>query len=87
VVTYIPFGALTDEAAGVFNTGLGKILGGAIPGIERATMMPFRTTGSFQKHETKPDLELFGKEFLTNLRPDKAIGNVLDDLLNKKKDK
>lgn len=87
VITYIPFGALTDEAAGMFNTGLGKALGGAIPGIEKATMMPFRTSGSFEKHETKPDLELFGKEFINNIRPDKAIPGLLDDLLKKKKDK
>ncbi len=87
VITYIPFGALTDEAAGLFNTNLGKIVGGAVPGLEKATMVPFRTKGTFEKQETKPDLELFGKEFLTNLRPDKAVGNVLEDLLKKKKDK
>lgn len=87
VITYIPFGVLTDEAAGLFNTGAGKLVGGAIPGLEKATMVPFRTKGTFEKQETKPDIELFGKEFLTNLRPDKAVGNVLDDLLKKKKDK
>lgn len=84
VLTFIPFGALTDEAAGLFNTDLGKVLGGALPTIEQATMVPFRTTGSFAEPETRPDMELFAREFGRSLlRPDQIIGGGLEDLLKK----
>ncbi len=80
VVTYIPLGALTDEAAGIFNSGLGKLLGGAVPSIERATMVPWRTKGTFERHTTRPDLELFVKEFGRNLL---GPGKLLEDLLKR----
>jgi len=84
VLTFIPFGALTDEAAGLFNTDLGKILGGALPTIEKATMVPFRTSGSFSSPQTKPDMELFVREFgRTLLRPDQLLGGTIEDLLKK----
>jgi hypothetical protein len=84
VTTFVPFGALTDEAAGMFNTGLGKALGGALPTIEKATMVPFRTTGSFDKPDTRPDLEVFAKQLgKTLLRPDQLIGGSLKDALKK----
>lgn len=76
VVTYIPLGAITDEAAGLFNTGAGKLIGGAIPLVEQATMMPFRTSGSFDNPRTRPDAELFAKEFIGTIRPDKIIKDI-----------
>jgi hypothetical protein len=84
VITYVPFGALTDQAAGILNSGLGKTLGGAIPTIEQASMVPIRTRGSFDHPETKPDLDQFVKEAGKSLRPDKIIGGTLQDLLKPK---
>lgn len=72
VVTYIPLGALTDEAAGMFNTGLGKLLG-QLPVLDRATMMPWRTKGSFDSPRTEPDLELFIRQIGSGLNPLKLI--------------
>ncbi|MEX2217411.1 MAG: hypothetical protein WD749_01515 [Phycisphaerales bacterium] len=84
VVTYVPLGSLSDEVAGVFNTGLGSVLGRAVPGLERATMVPIRTTGSFDSPETRPDVQLFVKEAgETLLRPEniqQGIGDLLDRL-------
>jgi hypothetical protein len=89
VVTYVPFGALTDEAAGRFNSGLGSRLSGLTGGVlEKTTMMPFRTKGTFEKHDTKPDLELFIKQAGKSLiDTPKNLGEGLKDLLKGKKDK
>jgi hypothetical protein len=79
VITYIPFGALTDEAAGKLNTGLGKLVGGIVPKIEEATMVPFRTRGSFENPKTEPDLEAFGKNFIDTVRPDKLLKDIFKE--------
>ncbi len=82
VVTYIPFGALSDEVAGKLNTGLGRLLGSTIPLIEQATMIPFHTTGSFENPKTEPDMELFVKEAgQTLLRPDRLLKDGLQKLI------
>lgn len=84
VVTWIPLGALADEAAGMFNTGAGgklnQILGDAMPVLDAASMLPFRTEGSMDDPETGPDLELFAKTFVKSLRPDRLIEKGLQDL-------
>ncbi|QQS08395.1 MAG: hypothetical protein IPK69_10400 [Phycisphaerales bacterium] len=79
VVTWIPLGALTDEAAGLFklNTGLGAAAGRAIPGLENATMMPFRTRGPATNPSTKPDLELFAKDVVKSLNPAEKVDDLL----------
>lgn len=91
VVTYIPFGALADEAAGLFNTGAGgklnELLGGASPIISAASMMPFRTKGSMDDPSTRPDLELFGKQFLNQLKPENLIERGLGELLKPREKK
>jgi hypothetical protein len=85
VVTYVPFGELADEVAGVFNSGVGRGIGGAVPLIEKNTMVPLRTTGTFDNPQTKPDLELFVKEIGRNLlKPGQAGEGLLNDLLKKK---
>jgi len=94
VITYVPFGALTDEAAGKFNTGLGGRLAGLTGGVlDKATMMPFRTRGTFEKSDTKPDIELFikeaGKSIIDTpkkILDPKNLGEGLKDIF-KKKDK
>jgi hypothetical protein len=67
VITYIPLGAVTDEAAGVFNTGLGGRLGRSIPFLEEATMLPWRTRGPLSSPSTAPDVSLFLEEAGRNL--------------------
>lgn len=85
VITYIPAGALTGEVVGVFGGAIGKIPGvGQI--ITDATMLPFRTRGTFEKQKTEPDLELFAKEFVGQIRPDRIIEKGLQDLLKPRKD-
>jgi len=86
LVTYIPFGALTDEAAGKLNTGLGRLISGAVPLLEQATMIPFHTTGSFDDPKTEPDLQLYVKEAgRTLLRPDRLIKEGIQDIFKRDK--
>lgn len=83
-LTWIPAGALADEAAGLFNTGLGGLLGGSVKPIERLTMLPWRTSGTVGGElDTKPDLQLFIKTTGQNLikEPGKLIEGGLQDLL------
>jgi hypothetical protein len=83
LVTYVPFGALTDEAAGIFNTGLGSLLGSAIPTIERATMVPIRITGPFDNTSVRPDPGLFVQNLGSSLRPDRLIGGTIKDIFDR----
>lgn len=71
VHTYIPFGALSEETAKLFRLpGVGGL-------IEASSMMPFRTTGSFESPQTRPDLERFAKEAGKNLIGDPK--QILED--------
>lgn len=85
VVTWIPLGALTDKAAGMFNTGLGGALGKA--GLDSVSTLPFRTRGSLDKPETRADLELFAKQTLKNVNPGNLIDGLLKNIGGKKDDK
>jgi hypothetical protein len=88
VYTFVPFGALSEEAAGLYKKSLGNvpILNEL---IQAATLMPFKTTGSFDNPKTEPDLEKFVAEFGKRLRPDdllkKGLEDGLGDLLKGKK--
>lgn len=74
VVTWIPFGALSDKAAGLvkLNSGVGSAIGRVLP-IEGITAIPFRTSGTFAKTGTKLDAELLTKNLVDTVRPDKVI--------------
>lgn len=92
VVTYAPFFALTDEAAGGLTKGLTPKIGQILPGvIDRLTLVPIRTHGSLDGPKTEVDVELFFKETGENLlkSPGKLIegvtGGKLEDLLKPKK--
>ena len=85
VVTWIPLGALTDKAAGVFNTGIGGTLGKI--GLDRMSTLPFRTRGSMDKPETNADLELFGKQTIKNINPGNLINDLLKGIGGKKEEK
>lgn len=83
-ITWIPAGALADEAAGLFNTGLGGLLGGAVNPIEKLTMLPWRTSGTAGGSlSTKPDLQLFIKSTGQNLikEPGKILEGGLNEIL------
>ena len=71
----------TSWVANVFKGDLGRVLGRAVPSLQDATMVPFRTSGPFEKTQTKPDLELFAKEFTGQLKPEELIGGGLEELL------
>lgn len=75
--TYIPFAALSDEAGQLFMGAMNNVpgLGSAIDAL---TMMPFRTTGSLDNPQTRPDVERFAKEFIKNVRPDNVIKKGVD---------
>lgn len=86
VITYVPAGALTGEVVGAFGGVIGKVPGvGQI--ITDATMLPFRTHGTFESNKTEPHLELFAKEFVGQIRPDKLIEKGLGDIIDKIKPK
>ncbi|MFO0830902.1 MAG: hypothetical protein U0637_03555 [Phycisphaerales bacterium] len=86
VITWVPLGSLTDQAAGLFkaNTGIGSLLG-KTPVLDNASMVPFRTKGPMDDPRTNADLELFGKNLLKSVDPSKLLEQGLD--LLKKKDK
>jgi len=77
VETWVPFGALGEEAIGGLRSISG--LGGAI--LEAATMIPFKTSGSLDKPSTRLDAAMFTKTVLKTLRPDNLIKQGVDDLL------
>lgn len=88
VTTYAPFFALSDEALGRLKVGL--------PGnfnlLDRMTMVPITISGPLDNPKTELDLELLIKEIGKNLinAPGEILsqpGKILDDLLNKNKDK
>ncbi len=82
LITYAPLGALTDEALGLFKTGLPAQLGV----FNEATKFPFRTRGSLDDPKTVPDVELFAKDLVGNVL--KEPGKILEgigDLIKPKK--
>ena len=81
VVTWIPIGALSDEAAGRLNTGLGKSIGVLSPDLERLTMIPFRVRGPTESPSVEIDFELLAQSLVDQLRPDKVIQQGINDLL------
>lgn len=83
VLVWIPMAALSDEAAGSFNTGLGSAIGRTIPGFGSATTVPWRVSGQLNKPSIRPAprvlIERRGSQLLGPLlRP----GESLQDLLS-----
>lgn len=85
VVTYVPFGALTDEAASMVKLNTGRIvgaIGGVVPSIERLTYVPIRTRGSIDDPSINVDVEAFVREtFTETLRPDRIIEQGVKDIM------
>jgi hypothetical protein len=85
VVTYVPFGALSDKAVGALNLGVGSALTRVLPGaIEALTEIPFRTKGSMDNPTTKVDPEMLAKNVGRSLNPERLIKDNLGDLFKKK---
>jgi len=82
LVTYVPFFALTDEVAGRLSTGLGGVAGALPGGIDRATLVPLRTSGPLDNPRTDVDMQLFVQEFGGNLL--QTPGRIIDDTIRKR---
>lgn len=82
VVTWMPFGALTEEATGLFKvkTGIGGLLN-KVPVLGDASMLPFRTKGPLDNPTTAPDLELFAKTAVENIVNPADLGTKVEGLL------
>lgn len=83
VIVWIPIAALSDEAAGRFNTGLGSALGRSVPGFGSVSTVPWRVSGDLASPSILPAPQVLirrrGSEFLGPLmRP----GESLQDLLS-----
>jgi hypothetical protein len=58
IVTFVPMAALSEEALGSLKTGVTSAIGRQFPGVEAATMVPWRTKGLPEDRTTSPDVEL-----------------------------
>jgi hypothetical protein len=82
VLVWIPMAALSDEAAGTFNTGLGSAIGRTIPGFGSATTVPWRVSGPLDNPSIRPAprvlIERRGDQlFGPLLRPGETLGDLL----------
>lgn len=83
VLVWLPMTALTDEAAGRFNTGLGGLVGRTIPLLGTATTVPWRVIGPLSDPTIRPApqvlIERRGEQLLGPLL---SPGQTLQDLLS-----
>jgi hypothetical protein len=85
VVTYIPFAALSDTAAGALTLGVGGVIHRLLPGaIAALTMIPFRTRGPLGNVSTSVDPGMLAKHLGRSLDPTKIIREGLRDLFDLK---
>lgn len=85
VITYVPFGALTDNAVGRLNLGAGSAVTRLLPGaITALTEVPFRTRGPMDNPTTALDPELLAKNVVKKVNPENIIKDTLGDLLKPK---
>jgi hypothetical protein len=82
LVTYVPFFALTDEVAGALSTNLAGAIGQLPGGVDRATLVPLRTSGSFGTTKTEVDTGLFMQQFGRGLL--ETPGRLVDDVIKKR---
>ena len=72
VLVWLPMAALSDEAAGSFNTGLGSLVGRSIPGFGTATTVPWRVSGPLDGPSIRP-----APQVLIQRRGDELLGPLL----------
>ncbi|MEZ6233481.1 MAG: hypothetical protein R3B68_04770 [Phycisphaerales bacterium] len=65
LLVYLPVGAVADDALGLFNTGLGTRLSQLAPGFDGS--LPFRIRGPIGQARPEPALDVFVKEFGSQL--------------------
>ena len=82
LVTYVPFFALTDEVAGSLSTNLAGAIGQFPGGVDRATLVPLRTSGSFGAPKTEVATGLFVQQFGKSLL--ETPGRLVDDVIRKR---
>jgi hypothetical protein len=75
VVTFIPLGALTDEALGLFKTGFGGALS-ELNLLGPTTMLPWRTRGSFDDPQTHPAPKMYLENVGRKLNPLEILRNL-----------
>ncbi|MDX2115447.1 MAG: hypothetical protein SFZ24_07475 [Planctomycetota bacterium] len=74
VITWIPAGALTDQALGLFNVGAGTVISKLTPGLlDPFTTIPFRTRGPMDNPETGPAADLFGEQIKNSFDPRRLL--------------
>jgi hypothetical protein len=84
VVTYVPFGALSDRALGQLNLGVGSAISRILPGaVEALTEVPFRTKGALDKPSTGVDAEMFARNLTRSISPERVIRENLGDLIKR----
>lgn len=72
VLVWLPTAAVSDEAAGMFNTGLGSALGRSIPGFGSVTTLPWRVSGPLSDPSIRP-----APRVLIERRSDELLGPLL----------
>ena len=72
VLVWLPMAALSDEAAGSFNTGLGSLVGRTIPGFGATTTVPWRVSGPLDGPSIRP-----APQVLIQRRGDQLLGPLL----------
>lgn len=79
IITYVPLIGLSEKAVGSIDTGIAGKLGV----LDKMTLVPIRTRGSFENQKTEIDVNLFVKETGDKLLkdPGKLIEKGLDDAL------
>jgi hypothetical protein len=82
VVTFVPFGALTEEAGGDVQSSIGGVLGILSPALPEGSLVPFRVRGGFEDFSIEPDVQMMARELQGELlRPDRLVPrDILDRL-------
>lgn len=76
MVAWVPIGQLVEDVAGVFSRIPGVGTAGNM--INQSTMVPIRFKGPMGNTKPSPDAGLFGKNFLKNVNPEKAVDLIKD---------
>ncbi|MBX3388591.1 MAG: hypothetical protein KF691_03955 [Phycisphaeraceae bacterium] len=76
MVAWVPVGQLVEDVAGVFNRIPGVGTAGNM--INQSTMVPIRFKGPMGQTKAAPDAAMFGKNFIKNVNPEKAVDLIKD---------